>query len=147
MFISASRIRRAAATALAVVGVSTSASAEAAISLPSPVAPPPVGVVLTGPADLVVSNTTPSTVRVSNYGRRAAGPFSVLVSKGYIGECDWSIPAQTRRLSGLAVGASVTATIPESSFDRAVTVDYLNEVVEANELNNSGLVPYTNVIC
>ena len=111
-------------------------------------APRPVGVVLTGPADLVVSNTTPSTVRVSNYGRRAAGPFSVVVSKGYIGDqCGWSIPAQTRRLSGLAIGASVTVTIPESSSDRAVTVDYLNEVIEANELNNSGLVPYTNVIC
>ena len=111
-------------------------------------APAQVGVVLTGPADLVVSNTTRSTVRVSNYGRRAAGPFSVVVSKGYIGDqCGWSVRAQTRALSGLAVGASVTVTIPESSFDRSVRVDYLNEVVEANELNNTGLVPYTNVIC
>ena len=58
-----------------------------------------------------------------------------------------SIPAQTRRLSGLTVGSSVTVTIPESSRNRAVTVDFLNEVAEPNELNNSGLVPYTNVIC
>jgi hypothetical protein len=51
-----------------------------------------VGVIPVGPADLFISNATPATIRISNTGRSAAGAFSVLVSRGYIGDaCNWSL--------------------------------------------------------
>jgi CARDB len=150
--ISASRIRRTVLAGLAICGVAGASSfaSTAAAGIPpgDAVAPPPVGVVLTGPADLFMSNATPTTIRISNTGHRAAGPFSVLVSRGYIGDaCNWSLAPVTKRVAGLAVGSSVTTSVPQSSIARAVTVDYLNEVAEANELNNSGVVPGTTIIC
>jgi hypothetical protein len=53
----------------------------------------------------------------------------------------------TRRFAGLAAGSSLMLSVAESSIDRAVAVDYLNEVAEANERNNSGVVPGTTIIC
>ena len=149
---SASRARQALATGLALAGVAGAslwAPAAQAAPIPPPdrTVPPNVGAVFAGPADLVVSRTTNSTVKVYNGGRLAAGPFSVLVSQGRIGECDVNVPAVTKRLAGLAAGGSVTVTIPGSTYDRAVTVDHLNQVAESSELNNSGVVPGATIVC
>jgi hypothetical protein len=114
----------------------------------TPLPPPPVGVILQTQPDLVVSTTTPTTIRVANVGSRAAGPFSIAVSKGYIGDaCGWSIPAVKRDISGLTAGQTKTIAVPESSTNRTVTVDYLNQVTEASEINNTGTVMGTTIVC
>jgi hypothetical protein len=140
--ISASRIRRAVLAGLAICAVAgapgVASIAEAGTSPRGAVALP---VVCTGPGDLYISNSTPTTVRVSNTGRCPAGPFTVLVARGLKAECNQTVAPVTRRVAGLAIGGSVTISVPAASFDRAVTVDYWNEVAEVNELNNRGTGP------
>jgi hypothetical protein len=143
--------------ALTAIGVSASAltfAARAGASLPTTdaAAPPPTVAVLTGRPDLVVSGTTASTATISNRGRSAAGPFSVGISKGYahaVG-CDeyshWVAPVTTR-IKSLVAGGSVTIRFEVSTTDRVVTADTLNEVAEASELNNSGIVSGEPIIC
>jgi hypothetical protein len=147
MFVSASRSRRAGLAGLAVCSVlvaSTFAANAGASIVPAPVPPPPTDAVLVKPTDLVISATTSTTIRVKNTGDRSAGPFSIGVEKGFMADqCGggWSIPPVRRDVSGLAGGQAKTVTVPESSDDRHVTVDYLNAVAESNEFNNTETVP------
>jgi hypothetical protein len=143
------RTRRAAMAALAVcaaLGASNFVPNGEASTTPLP--PPPVGAVLETHPDLVVSATTPTTIRVANVGSRAAGPFSISVSSGYIGDaCGWSVSAVTRGISGLTVGQTTTVTVPESSTSRTATVDSLKQVPESNESNNTGTVLGARIVC
>jgi hypothetical protein len=134
------------ATVATACALAFAAPADAQLPPVDAVAPLPVGVVLTGPPDLVVSATTPTTVTIANRGRSAAGPFSVLVAKGYI-HCGVTVAQATARIGGLAAGGSMTIRVAPASFARAVTADYLNDVAEGSELNNSGTVPGTNIVC
>lgn len=150
MFITATRcFRRAAMASLAVcaaLGASNLVPYSEASTTPLP--PPPVGAVLKTQPDLIVSTTTPTTIRIANVGSRAAGPFSIYVRSGYIGDaCGWSVPAVMRDISGLTVGQTITVTVPQSSTNRTVTVDYLNEVPESNEFNNTGTVMGAKIVC
>jgi hypothetical protein len=146
MFVSTSRTRRAGLAGLAVCSalVASMFAANAGASIvPPPVPPPPTDVVLVKP-DLVISATTSTTIRVKNTGDRSAGPFSIGVEKGFLADqCGggWSIPPVRRDVSGLAGGQAKTVTVPVSSDDRHVTVDYLDAVAENNEFNNTETVP------
>ena len=106
---------------------------------------------LVKPADLVVSATTSTTVRVKNVGDRSAGPFSIGVESGYLDyQCDFDrpVPSVRRDVSGLGPGQSKTVTIPGSSTGRNATVDYLNAAAESNEFNNTGALPgWGSVVC
>ena len=151
MSITARRSRRAAVAGLAIytalAAPTFAANAGAAIA-PVVLPPPPVGAVLKKQADLVVSMTTPTTIRVANVGRAAAGPFSIAVSAGDVGKpCAEAIPPVRKDLAALAVGQTKSFAVPESFTDRTVTVDYLNQVAEANELNNTGTVPLEPLRC
>ena len=53
----------------------------------------------------------------------------------------------TRTVSGLGARQSTAVSVPASSYDRIVTVDYLNKVAEGNEANNTALMPGTPVVC
>jgi len=123
-------------------------AADARAGITAPIAPPPPQeAVLTGPPDLVVTGTGWGTIRISNVGREAAGAFSISVTAGRIGECNVRVPAVTRTVSGLGARQSTVVSVPASSYDRIVTVDYLNKVAEGNEANNTALMPGTPVVC
>ena len=111
----------------------------------------------TGPAvvkpvykpDLRVSATSTSIV-IRNGSLAPAGRFSVFVSKGYVGDtCGWEIPALTRSYLGLGPGGTIVISLKnaQSSNNRNVVVDYLHQVNESNELNNTAIVPGETIVC
>jgi hypothetical protein len=137
----------AALASLAVIAALVGA-ADARAGVTAPIAPPPPQeALLTGPPDLVVTGTGWSTIRISNVGRQAAGAFSVSISRGRIGECNLLVPAVTRTVAGIGARQSATISVPQSSTDRTVTVDYLNTVAEGNETNNTSIMPGMPVPC
>jgi hypothetical protein len=99
--------------------------------------------------DLYVSGATSSSIRITNGGRFATAPFTIKFSAGWIGDaCGWTVPASHVRVAGM--GRLETRTIPvpsASSTNRTVTLDIYNEVSERNELNNTGTVPGSLIIC
>lgn len=100
--------------------------------------------------DLVITSSTSTSVTIQNRGFLRAGPFSVVVSQGFVGDtCGWAVPPLTRIYGGLLGGATLTISLKDaqSSIDRIVAVDYLNQVDEASELNNLGIVPGATIIC
>jgi hypothetical protein len=78
--------------------------------------------------DLVVTDLGITTFTVRNQGTVAAGAFSVLVT---------GFPPVA--IAGLAAGAEVTRNYTSGCTQgfREARADYLNQVVESNEANNT----------
>jgi hypothetical protein len=99
--------------------------------------------------DLYVSGASSSSVRITNSGLFATGPFTIKFSAGWIGDaCGWTVPASYLRVGGLGRFETRTITVPSaSSTNRTVSLDIYNEVSERSELNNTGTVPGSVIIC
>ena len=78
--------------------------------------------------DLVITDLGITTFTVANQGTGAAGPFSVLV-----------IGFPPVAIGGLAAGAVGDAHVHVGMLGgfREARADYLNQVVESNEINNT----------
>jgi hypothetical protein len=99
--------------------------------------------------DLYVSGATSSSVKITNSGLLATGAFTIKFSSGWIGDaCGWTVPGSHVRVSGMGGFETRTIAVPSaSSTNRTVTLDIYNEVSERSELNNTGTVPGSVIIC
>jgi hypothetical protein len=103
-------------------------------------------------ANLTVTSTTSTSATIKNNGTLGSGPFVVHVSTGYVGDqCHWYVYPIVRSVTSLAAGASTTIRFTGGEYasesNRRVTADYGNQVMEANENDNFGTIPGTDIVC
>jgi hypothetical protein len=124
-----------AGVAAVALALATAASAGGRSLVPLPGLEPapvlaPVAVLL---PDLTVTANSPTSYTIKNQGRVAAGPFSLRISAGYVGDaCGWHTAPILRSFTDLAAGDSITVHDYRPSFqsstDRTLWVDYLQQV-------------------
>jgi hypothetical protein len=100
--------------------------------------------------DLVIVRTGGNSLFVKNVGNAPARAFTVRFTGTYA--YDWSAgyrtlqPDWSPRISGLNAGEGQGIIFSCASY-KAVTVDYLAEVTESNEYNNSLFAPKGGSLC
>jgi CARDB len=107
-----------------------------AASPASPAPPPPSSPPIEGMPDLAITAFTATGITVTNQGDGPAGAFRVKATS-LIGQA-------TGMLQGLAPGASETWQLPTASCYGSfylATVDYLDQVEESDEGNNTDELP------